>query len=366
MMDISKFMRSGLNKFTGYSACKSPDVLDKEIRQLGVLKMDANENPYGPSPKVKRALSNLDDIQIYPDSCQTELRDELSAYTGVDAEQIVAGSGSDQLIDLIIRLFVNPGDEVVSFTPTFAMYKFFTELSGGEFVPIPRDEEFNVVLDNLSEYLSPKTKLIFIAMPNNPTGTQVSKATVDRLVNTGFPIVVDEAYYEFTGQTFSGELGKASNLMILRTFSKWAGLAGLRIGYGLFPPRVAERLNAIRDPYCVNTAAMIAAKESIRDVEYLQKNVKLIIGERERLFSDLSNLGYIKPYPSSANFILCKIHKRDAFEVQKRLESQGILVRYFNSPLMENTLRFSIGKPEDNDRLVKELQNIGEEKNDGT
>jgi histidinol-phosphate aminotransferase len=196
-------------------------------------------------------------------------------------------------------------------------------------------------------------------MPNNPTGTQVPIETVMKLIETGLPVVVDEAYYEFTGQTLAPELDKYPNLMILRTFSKWAGLAGLRVGYGLFPKTVAERLDAIKDPYCVNAAAVLAARESLNDVDYLMGNVNLIVAERERLFEALKGIKYLKPYPSAANFILCQVKGKIALQIQVLLERRGILVRYFNSPQMENSLRFSIGRPQDTDRLIAELQKIG-------
>ncbi|PPD57832.1 histidinol-phosphate transaminase [Dehalogenimonas etheniformans] len=353
-------MRRELDKFAGYAACKSPEALDEETRALGILKLDANENVYGPSPKVKAALASFDDAHIYPDSCQTELRRALAGYTGVSAEHIVAGSGSDQLIDLLIRLFVSPGDEVLTATPTFAMYKFFTELVGGKFVAVPRDDEFNLVPEKLIKAISKKTKLVFIAMPNNPTGTQIPVDAVKKIIETGVPVVVDEAYYEFTSQTLAPEIDNSPNLMILRTFSKWAGLAGLRVGYGLFPTAVAERVDAIKDPYCVNAAAVVAAKESLKDADYLMGNVRLMISERERLFDALSSIKYLKTYPSEANFILCKVKSRIALQIQVLLERRGILVRYFNSPQMENCLRFSIGRPQDTDRLITELQRIGE------
>jgi histidinol-phosphate aminotransferase len=325
-----------------------------------VVKLDANENVYGPSPAVTRALGQLNDVHIYPDSCQTELRKALAQYAGVPSENIVAGSGSDQLIDLLVRMFVSPDDEVITFTPTFAMYKFFTDLAGGKFIAVPRDNDYQVVLDRLPEVVSDRTKLIFIAMPNNPTGTQVPLETVYTLLQTGLPVVVDEAYYEFTGQTLADKLNQYPNLIILRTFSKWAGLAGLRVGYGLFPDEVARKLDAIKDPYCVNAAAVTAARASLNDLDYLMDKVKLIIQERERLFQALQEIYYLKTFPSAANFILCRVEGKNGAEIQSRLEQRGILVRYFNSPNMENSLRFSIGKPHDTDRLLTELLKIGE------
>ncbi|PVV84887.1 histidinol-phosphate transaminase [Dehalogenimonas alkenigignens] len=359
-MDLKKFMRPELDRFAGYAACKSPEALDDVTRALGICKLDANENVYGPSPRVRSAFASFNDAHIYPDSCQTELRKALAGYTGVPADRIVAGSGSDQLIDLLVRLFISPGDEVLTATPTFAMYKFFTELSAGKFIGVPRDQDFNFTPEKLLSAVSNKTKLVFIAMPNNPTGTQVSKRTIEKILETGLPVVVDEAYYEFTGQTMAPEIGKHPNLMVLRTFSKWAGLAGLRVGYGLFPEDVATRLDAIKDPYCVNTAAVAAARESLKDIDYLMSNVRLIVSERERLFQALAGIEYLKPYPSAANFILCEINGKDAAEIQRVLERRGILVRYFNSPQMENYLRFSIGRPGDTDRLIAQLRKIGE------
>lgn len=360
MTNINEFIRPELDKFAGYAACKSPEILTEEVRRLGVVKLDANENVYGPSPLVIEALGQLDDVHIYPDSCQTELRKALADYTGVARENIVAGSGSDQLIDLLVRMFVGPGDEVITFTPTFAMYKFFTDLAGGKFIAVPRDDDYNIVLDKLPELLTKRTKLVFVAMPNNPTGTPVPLEIVYRLLETGLPLVVDEAYYEFTGQTLAQSIGKFPNLMILRTFSKWAGLAGLRVGYGLFPNEVARKIDAIKDPYCVNAAAVTAARVSLKDLDYLMGNVLLIIKERERLFTALKNIHYLQPFPSAANFILCRVKGKNAAEIQRVLEERGILVRHFNSPMMENSLRFSIGRPLDTDRLIVELRKIGE------
>lgn len=355
---ITRFIRNDLKKFVGYAASKSPDVLDESVRTLGIIKLDANENVYGPSPKALQALTCLKEIHIYPDSSQFDLRCKLSEYCGVSSDSIIAGSGSDQLIDLLIRAFIGSGDEVVSFTPTFAMYKFFTELAGGSFVGIPRNEDYSINLDCFLEVLNERTKLIFIAMPNNPTGTQVSLKTVTKILETGLPVVVDEAYFEFTGQTAIPLMKDFPNLMILRTFSKWAGLAGLRVGYGIFPETIARQLDAIKDPYCVNIAAARLAVASLDDLDYLKSNISLILMERQRLFEGLANISYIHPFPSAANFILCRLNGIDARKVQSTLEHRGILVRYFNSPMMENSLRFSVGRPDDTDRLLKELNHI--------
>jgi histidinol-phosphate aminotransferase len=213
---------------------------------------------------------------------------------------------------------------------------------------------------SIKKAITSKTKLIFIANPNNPTGTLTARRDIMEVLDTGLPTVVDEAYYEFTGETVAPLIGQLSNLMVLRTFSKWAGLAGLRVGYGLFPTKVADYLHAIRDPYNVNVAALVAVRESFQDTDYLMGNVRKIIAERERLFASLKKIRWLKPYPSRANFILCDVLKGSAKALQVALEARGILVRYFAEPRLTNCIRFSVGKPEEDDILLKALSELGE------
>jgi histidinol-phosphate aminotransferase len=360
---IERLIRYDLVDFGGYSASKSPETLKGKIEVPvdGIIKLDANENPYGCSPRVNQALADYPDINVYPDSGQTELRKQLQEYTGVTMEHIVAGAGSDQLIDLIMRLFITPGDEVINCIPTFAMFHFFIELNKGTPIEVIRDENFCVDVDAVKKAINKKTKLILLATPNNPTGTVIPRKDILEILDTGLPVVVDEAYYEFTGETVAPLVGKYNNLMVLRTFSKWAGLAGLRIGYGLFPTKIADCLLRIKEPYSVNVAAQVAVQESLKDVDYLMNTVKTIIAERERLFSRLKSIEWLKSYPSQANFILCSVLEGEARELQQKLEDRGILVRYFDQPLLKDSIRISIGRPEENDILMETLNEIGEE-----
>jgi histidinol-phosphate aminotransferase len=207
--------------------------------------------------------------------------------------------------------------------------------------------------------ITAKTKLILLATPNNPTGTLIPREDILRILESGLPLLVDEAYYEFTGQTVAPLIGSYPNLMVLRTFSKWAGLAGLRIGYGMFPEHIAEYLMNIKEPYCVNAAAMLAVRETLCDIEYLMVNVRKIIAERERLFWLLEEFNWLKPYPSQANFILCYVLNGRAGALKNKLEDRGIFVRHFNQPKLADFIRISIGRPQDSDILVKVLQEIG-------
>lgn len=358
---IERFVRPALTGFKGYSACKSPDATARKlgITVESVVKLDANENNYGPSPKVARALKEFNAYHIYPDAAQTELRQLLAEYTGMPAEQIVAGSGSDQLIDLLVKLFAGPGDEIINMVPSFAMYRFYADLNGATVVEVPRDADFHIDVAAIQKAVTPKTKLIFLANPNNPTGTITSREDILALAQTGLPLVVDEAYYEFTGESSIPMMAGYPNIMVLRTFSKWAGLAGLRVGYGVFPLRIANYLHGIRDPYNVNVAALAAVRASFQDMGYLMRNVKKIIAERERLFKEFKCIEWLKPYPSASNFILCDVLKGKAKDLQQKLEDKGILVRYYAEVRLSNCLRFSVGKPDEDDILLAALREIG-------
>ncbi|MBI3930931.1 MAG: histidinol-phosphate transaminase [Chloroflexi bacterium] len=357
---IERLIRPELVAFGGYAARKSPESLKGkvEIPPESIIKLDANENPYGCSPRVGPALAAYPDFNIYPDDGQARIRQLLERYSGVNASHIIAGSGSNQLIDLILRLFIRPGDEVINCVPTFGIYRFSTELCRGTLVEVPRDENFAVNVSAVKAAISKKTKIIFLVNPNSPTGTMIPRRDIVEILASGLPVLVDEAYYEFSGQTVAPLVSSYKNLMVLRTFSKWAGLAGLRVGYGLFPSKIADYLLKIKIPYNVNVAALVAVEESLKDTEYLMSNVQSILVERERLFTELKKIKWLKPFPSQANFILCSVLKGEAKELRQQLQDKGILVRYFDEPLLQNFIRISVGKPEHTDALIKALKEI--------
>ncbi len=357
---IEKLIRPNLVEFTGYSASTSPDTLagKVDVPPEGIIKMNANENPYGCSPRVLQALSKATNFNIYPDDGQQELRKRLADYADAPAECIVAGHGSNSLIDLIVRLFVGPGDEVINCVPTFDIYRFSTEICGGKVINISRDENFAVSVKAVKEAISKRTKLIFLATPNNPTGNIVPQPDILEIAASGLPLIVDEAYYEFNGETVMPYRSDYKNLMVLRSFSKWAGLAGLRVGYGVFLPRIAAYLMAIKIPHNVSVAAEIAVRESLADLAYLQDRVKSIIDERLRLFQELQKIPWLKPYPSLANFIYVAVLKGSAADLHLKLQRKGILVRYFDRPLLKNSIRISVGKPEHTNALIKVLKEL--------
>ncbi len=364
-VDIKKLVRIDMSRFSAYSACKWPDSIARKlgIPEEEIIKLDANENPYGCSPAVREALASYPYFNIYPDSNQTELRESLSQYVGLGPEYLVAGNGSDELIDLILRMFLERDDEVIINVPTFDMYRFCTAVCCGKVVEVRRRPDFTIDVEAIKAAINPRTRVIFITVPNNPTGTVESREDIQELIRTGLPIVVDEAYFEFCGQTAAPLVPEHPNLMVLRTFSKWAGIAGLRIGYGIFTPQIADILIKIKPPYNINLAAAVAARESIKDRAYLLGTVQKMIEERGRLFQKLEQLDFLKPLPSQANFILCELIRGDARFYQDELEKQGILVRYYNTPLLRNYIRISAGKPEQTDRIIKALSELGRKTN---
>jgi len=364
-IEIVRLIRSDLAAFVGYRSRKPPGTLAEQLRfsSESVIKLDANENPYGCSPRVTRALACCDCLNTYYDASQTELRGLIEGYVGVGAEHIVAGNGSCELIDLLVRLFVAPGDEVICCVPTFMMYRFSTQMYGGRPVEVRRSKDFAINVDAVRAAINPKTKMILIDNPNNPGGILTSEKDILRLADTGLPLLVDEAYFEFGGETVAPLVSKYPNLMVLRTFSKWAGLAGLRIGYGLFPPQVADCLLKVKLPYNMSMVALIAVRESLKDRDYLMNNVRMIIKERERLFAGLQELGFLTPMPSRANFILCSVQNGMANKLQQGLQKKGIQVRYFDAPLLADYIRISVGKPEHTDALIPALREVWEEIN---
>jgi histidinol-phosphate aminotransferase len=354
---IARLLRPEIAALEAYTPILPVDVL---ARRLGlpisqIVKLDANENPYGCSLRVQEALASHERYHLYPDPNQGALREALAHYTGAPPDRILPGAGSDELIDLLITAFVAPGDEVVICPPTFGMYKARTEVFGGRIVNVPRAERFAIDPDAVVAAVTPRTKLIFLASPNNPTGNPVSQQTIVRLLGTGTIVVVDEAYHEFYGHTVVPLVGEFDNLVVLRTFSKWAGLAGLRLGYGVFPAGIIAALWKIKQPYNVNVAAQVAALATLEDREAVEATIRRLRLERGRLFRALRKLQLLQPYESEANFLLCRVLLGDARALKLALEAEGIFIRHYSSPDLSDHVRISVGRPEDTDALMAAL-----------
>ena len=338
------------------------DVLSQRlgIPAEDIIKLDANENPYGPSPRVYEALADEIYYHIYPDPDSSSLRQALSEYIGVEATHIVAGHGADELIDLIIRLFIAPGDAVINCPPTFGMYRFDTELNGGSIIDIARKEDFSLDPEAVVDLAANNrnAKLVFITSPNNPDGGILGEACLQELLQLPLIVVLDEAYIEFAGGSRANWVLEHENLIVLRTFSKWAGLAGLRVGYGIFPHWILSHLFKIKQPYNVNVAGVAAALASLSDVSRLRENVRKIVAERGRLYAALQAFDFLEPYPSEANFILSRVLGREAAELKATLAERGVLIRYFDTPGLRNHVRISVGTPSQTSVLLEVLSTL--------
>jgi histidinol-phosphate aminotransferase len=362
-------VRKAIANISGYHGPEDPEYLAKRLGRPieSIIKLDANENPYGPSPLVQEMLSTYAGYSIYPDSEQRSARAALAEYAGVPAESLILGNGADELIDLLMRAYLDPGDELVDFPPSFAMYAFNAQLQDARVVAVPRKDDFSIDVDAALRAISPRTKLILLTSPNNPTGTVMPTADVRRILETGYLVVLDEAYFEFAnadGQGFEsmiGEVASHPNLVVLRTFSKWAGLAGLRIGYGVFPTEVSEHIWKLKPPFNVNVAALVAMRAALEDREHLLSTVGQIVAERERLLVELPKTRLVKPYPTRSNFILCAINGMDGRTLTNRLADEGILVRHYGTPRLQSCVRISVGRPEQNDIVLATLSRIAEE-----
>jgi histidinol-phosphate aminotransferase len=358
--NINNLIRKCIRQMKAYTPVDPAELLHQKagVPVEQTAKLDGNENPYGCSPRVQKALSQFQAFNRYPDPEQREVRRALSKYTGMKPEYIVAGAGSDDLIDIILRLFIEPGDKVINCPPTFGMYPFSTSIAGGETVKVPRRSDFSLDIDAIKRAADERTRMIFIASPNNPSGNKTAEKEIRELLELNIVVVVDEAYIEFSGNSLIQMVPQYAGLVVLRTFSKWAGIAGLRAGYGICPPNIAAELMKIKQPYNINMAAHVAILESLKDIDYLQGTVKAMVTERDRLFEALGQFKWLKPYPSTANFILCSVLGRGAKEVYLGLQKRGIFIRYFETPELKDCIRISAGTPQDTDRVIAALRDM--------
>ena len=344
-----------------YSAVEPPERLASRagLTKEQIIKLDANENPYGCSPAVGRALSEFDEYHIYPDTICGDVQELLQGYIGAPADSIIVGNGSDEIIDLIMRLFLSPGEKVINCPPTFGYYASSAAFCAGKVVRVPRLSDHGLDVEGIVKAIDGSTKIVVIASPNNPTGNCVKTGELTEILDTGLAVIVDEAYGEFSGKTVLPLTSEYDNLIVLRTFSKWAGLAGLRFGYGVFPTALVEQAMKLKPPYNVNLAAQVAVRASLADLDDLMDKVRLIRVERDRLYGELQRIDFLVPYPSEANFILCKLLRGDLQHVKHELEGQGVFLRYYSDPLLSNCLRISVGTPEQNDYVLEKLRSMG-------
>lgn len=365
MTILERVLRPDIAALEAYTPVIPLDILAERLNIPieRLIKLDANENPYGPSPRVQAALAALQgqELAIYPDPEHTRLRAAISRYIGQPASRIMCGVGSDELIDLIMRISFQPGDILIDCPPTFPMYAFNASILQASVINVPRDADFVLDIEGIAEAAERGGKLLFLASPNNPTGNPLPREQLLRLLELPILLVADEAYAEFSGESVLDLVGSSPNLIVLRTFSKWAGLAGMRIGYALAHEDLLAYIWKIKQPYNLNVAAEAAAIAALEDIDYLRGNIARLIAERERLAAELGHFQGLHVYPSQANFLLCRLSgrgERIGLHVRDTLRRRGILIRAYDKAGLRDCVRFSIGRPEQTDALLAALREI--------
>ena len=322
--------------------------------------LNKGELPYPPSPEVVKAIANAaTTVNRYPDVLGGDLRKVLAEYTDKKVEQIIIGNGSDDLIELIIKVFVKPGEEVLLPIPTFFVYGLATQIIGGVPVFVNRNENFDLDIEAIIEKVTSKTKILFIANPNNPTAKITAKDTIVEILDrVNCLVVVDECYYEFSRKTVADLLEKYPNLIILRSLSKNFGLAGLRVGYGIASETIIDYCYRAAQLFPVNKLALIAGEIALQNLEYVREKIAEIDREKSNLTKELEKLGFIV-CPSAANFLFVRtkplgITSKDLVEV---LANKNIFVADFGlkQGLDAYYFRTSVGTPQENQALLKAL-----------
>jgi len=348
---------------TAYPPGKPLEELERELGITGAIKLASNENPLGPSPLALEAIhSQLASLNRYPDSGAYYLKARLSRHLGIRPEQLILGNGSDEILELIVRTFLQSGEEVLSFAPSFLMYGIITQAAGGVFRPLPL-KDFRVDLPALNQALTSRSKIIIINNPNNPTGTAFYRTEWEdflRALPPGVIVVLDEAYIDFvkSPEVPSGleYLDEQLPLIGLRTFSKAYGLAGLRIGYGYGPSALLNYLNRLRQPFNVNSLAQVAARSALDDQDFLQRTRQLIWDGLAYLCQELDRLG-VAYLPTHANFLLIRVD-RDSQELYQRMLREGVIIRAMSSYNLPEYIRVNAGLPEENSRFLQAFKKV--------
>ena len=346
-----------------YEPGKAIEELERELGLKDVIKLASNENPLPPSERVLKAIIEaLPHLNRYPDGNGYYLRQALANRHGVTAEHLVLGNGSNDLIELMVHAFLRPGEEAVIPHPSFVVYPMIVQAAGGIRVVVTL-KDHRLDLEAMARAITPMTKLVFIANPNNPTATIVTAEEVETFmarVPDRVVVIFDEAYVEFAqGPDFPDTLEylrQGRRVVVLRTFSKAASLAGLRVGYAIADPDCIALLNRVRQPFNVNSLGQVAALAALQDEAHILECLRMIEAGRHYLYDELAAIG-VKYIPSRANFILIDVG-RSATDVFNWLLKEGVIVRPMTSFGMESCLRVTVGTPEENRRLVKALKKV--------
>ena len=343
------YFRPCIARMEGYVPGEQP-------RQSGFIKLNTNENPYPPSPLVLERLRQActGDLRLYPDPEARALRRRLSEIFGLSAEQTIVGNGSDELLGIILRSFVDPGQKVVYPCPTYSYYEQLIQIQGGQPVRVDFDDDFS-----LPEKLAiDDARVTLLVNPNAPSGTLIPSSQIEKLACQVCGIlVVDEAYVDFSTGGCIDLLDAHPNIIVVRTMSKSFSLAGMRIGFGFAAAELIAGMWKVKDHYNLSRLSLVAAEAALDDIDSMRTQAVHICQTRERLATRLCQLGFWV-WNSSANFVLARISSPPAAELYAELKRRHILVRYFDQPRLQNCLRITVGTDQEIDALLGELQEI--------
>ena len=345
-----------------YKPGKPIGEVKRELGLKDVIKMASNENPLGPSPKAVAAIKKyLSDVNRYPDGGCFYLRQALSKRLKVSPEQLIFGNGSDELIVLCLRAFVNEGDEIIVASPTFLIYEIASKIQGAKVKIVPT-RYFKYDLKAMAKAVTKNTKIVFIANPDNPNGTYVTRYELEAFLKglpEGVLVFIDEAYFDFVAEKdYPNGLDYTSsaNVITTRSFSKSYGLAGLRIGYGVSTPETIKYMESVREPFNVNSLAQVAALAALKDKKFLAKTKKVVQEGRRFLYCEFGKLG-MRYIPSVTNFVLFEAGK-NAQDITGALLKKGVIVRDMSGWGLDTFIRVTVGTDKENRRFIKELKKI--------
>ena len=361
--------RQIVSDMDSYVPGRSQDEIAAEfgLKKEDIIKLGSNENPWGPSPKAIEAIKNeLDSINRYPESQLKELVHLAADYSDVkDSQVIIGGDGADEIIDVLAKTFIEPGDEFIVPLPSYMYYEYLLQQYGANPVYAKWDLDKNVLdIDSIFECISSKTKMIFLCSPNNPTGTLIEKADLVKIAseNPDILIVIDGAYFEYSEVTNKGLIDEYDNIFIIRTMSKVLGLAGMRIGYGLACEEIIEYMHRIKPVFSLTRLSYVAAVNTFKDKDYIEKSIKDGIESRDYLIDELSKIESLNVFPSKSNFILIGVKDTGytAAEITREFMKRGIIVRDCTSfkGLDEYWIRISICTMDENKRFIEIVHEV--------
>lgn len=353
---------SAIQGLRPYQTGKPIEELARERGLTDIVKLASNENPLGPSPKaVLRAVRTLGEVHRYPDGAAFRLRSAIAEFHGVGVDEVVHGNGSNEIIELLVRTFMTPGEHIVFGQPAFSMYPVVATAHNTAFTAVPTDGDLVHDLNGMLAAIRPNTKIVLIDNPNNPTGTFVTRGALEaflRKVPERVIVALDEAYFEYaTSPDYPDGMklrGLHPRLVLLRTFSKAYGLAGFRVGYGIAPREICGYVDRLRAPFNVGVPSQEAAIGALQDREHLSAGVAMNAAERARLIEGMTPLA-TRVFPSQANFVLAQFSRLGA-EIYDALLSLGVIARPI--PSLPQHLRVSVGLPEENTRFLAALKQV--------